>query len=185
LITSIMKIAVVVGWTLLVVEGLIIASMFVQPNMGDDAAGRGMARGFAIVLGPIMLAAAALFVWGQRGGPAAAFWGGLGVMAIPLVVIVQKNVVGTFNRLDRAQGEARYGKFSDARLTRSRARDREGRHRDGTRHARRGARGLRREKSAWAHDLRPCRRARRRVRGARSLARDRAHAAGRRRDADT
>ena len=113
-----MKIAVIVGWVLLAIEGLFIASMFVQPNVGDDAAGRGMARGFAIVLAPILLAAAALFIWGQRGGPRAAFWAGLGLMAIPLFFVVQKKLVGAFDRLDRAQGQARYGKFADARLTR-------------------------------------------------------------------
>ena len=60
-----MKAAVILGWVLLVVEGLIVASMFVNPNMGDDAAGRGVARGFAIVLGPALLGSAALFIWGN------------------------------------------------------------------------------------------------------------------------
>ena len=54
-------------------------------RLGDDAAGRGMARGFAVILGPILLVAAALFIWGQRGGPRPAFWAGFRIMAIPLV----------------------------------------------------------------------------------------------------
>jgi len=113
-----MKIAVIAGWILLVIEGLIIASMFIQPNMGDDAAGRGMARGFAVLLGPVLLLAAALFVWGQRGGPRVAFWAGFAIMAIPLMVIVKNNVAGTFNSLDTAAGKKLYGKFDDSRLTR-------------------------------------------------------------------
>jgi hypothetical protein len=108
-----MKIAVIAGWILLVIEGLIIASMVIQPNMGDDAAGRGMARGFAVVLGPVLLLAAALFVWGQRGGPRVAFWAGFAIMAIPLMVIVKNNVVGTFNSLDIAAGKKLYGKFDE------------------------------------------------------------------------
>jgi hypothetical protein len=113
-----MRVAVIVGWALLVIEAVIITTMFVQPNMGDDAAGRGMARGFGIILGPVLLVAATLFVWGQRGGPRAVFWVGFGVMAIPLIYILQSNVMGTFNRLDRAQGKARNAKFADRRLTR-------------------------------------------------------------------
>lgn len=112
-----MKVAIVIGWILLAIEALLIASMVVQPNVGDDAAGRGMARGFAMILGPVLLVAAGLFVWGQRGGPRAAFWAGLGIMAIPLVFITVNTVSGQIRSLDLAAGKARYGKFADARLT--------------------------------------------------------------------
>ena len=112
-----MKFAVILGWILLVIEGAIIAGMFIQPNMGDDAAGRGMARGFAVILGPVLLVAAALFLWGQRGGPRAAFWIGFGVMAIPLAVIIRNTVSGKLRSLDIAAGKSLYGKFDDARLT--------------------------------------------------------------------
>ena len=112
-----MKIAVIVGWILLVIEAALVLSMFVQPNMGDDAAGRGMARGFAVVLGPILLLAAGLFVWGQRGGPRFAFWAGFAIMAIPLAFIIKNHVVGRFNSFELSRGRALYGKFDDRRLT--------------------------------------------------------------------
>jgi len=112
------KIAIIVGWALLIVETLLVASMIVQPNVGDDAAGRGMARGFAFVLGPLLLVATALFVWGQRGGPRVAFWAGFAVMAIPLVAIVGSRLATTIGSLDLAAGKARSGTFPDRRLTR-------------------------------------------------------------------
>jgi hypothetical protein len=112
-----MKIAVTVGWILLVIETALVLSMFVQPNMGDDAAGRGMARGFAMVLGPMLLIAGALFAWGQRGGPRFAFWAGFAIMAIPLAFIIKNSVVGRFNSFEHARGRALYGKFDDGRLT--------------------------------------------------------------------
>ena len=71
-----MKIAIIAGWILLAIETALVLYMFVQPNVGDDAAGRGMALGFGIVLGPVLLISAALFIWGQRGGPRVAFWTG-------------------------------------------------------------------------------------------------------------
>ena len=112
-----MKIAVVVGWILLVLEAALVISMFVLPNVGDDAAGSGMARGFAIVLGPLLLLSGGLFIWGQRGGPRFAFWAGFAIMAIPLAFIVQAKVVGAFNSLEYKRGKALYGKFKDERLT--------------------------------------------------------------------
>jgi hypothetical protein len=113
-----MKLAVITGWILLALEGLFVAVLFVSKNMGDDAAGRGMARGFAVILGPILLVAAALFIWGQRGGPRPAFWAGFGIMAIPLVFFLVTSAKKTLRGFDLAAGKALYGKFNDRRLTR-------------------------------------------------------------------
>lgn len=113
-----MKLAVITGWILLALEGLFVAVLFVSKNMGDDAAGRGMARGFAVILGPILLVAAALFIWGQRGGPRPAFWAGFGIMAIPLVFFLVTSAKKTLRGFDLAAGKALYGKFDDRRLTR-------------------------------------------------------------------
>lgn len=113
-----MRLAVITGWILLIVEASIVAWLFLMRNMGDDAAGRGMARGFAMLLGPIVLLAAALFVWGQRGGPRAAFWVGFGIMTIPLVLIVINMTRGTLRSVNLAAGKAQFGKFDDGKLTR-------------------------------------------------------------------
>ena len=64
-----MKPLLVIGWILLALEALFVVMQAVTKNVGDDAAGRGMAGGFAIVLAPIVLVAAGLFYWGSRGGP--------------------------------------------------------------------------------------------------------------------
>ena len=113
-----MKLAVIAGWILLVIEALIIGTMLVQPNAGDDAAGRGVARAMALVLTPFLLVVAALFVWGQRGGPRIAFWAGFGVMAIPLAVILRNTVARSVRRLDSAAGKAVDARFPDERLSR-------------------------------------------------------------------
>jgi hypothetical protein len=112
------KIFIVAGWVLLAIEAVIIAGLAMSPNIGDDAAGRGAARGFALVLGLVLVAAGALFLWGQRGGPRPAFWIGLGIMALPLVVIGRNVVAGQLGRFDRAMSRARDANFEDARLAR-------------------------------------------------------------------
>src|SRR5919112_6840387 len=112
-----MKFVVILGWILFVIEGVLIATMFVNPNMGDDAAGRGMARGFATILGPILLVAAALFIWGQFGGPRAAFVTGFGIMAIPLLFIAKGSISRNLGNFNYAAGKAQLGKFDDRRLT--------------------------------------------------------------------
>jgi hypothetical protein len=113
-----MKIAVIVGWILLAIETALVLYMFVQPNVGDDAAGRGMALGFGIILGPVLALSAALFIWGQRGGPRVAFWAGFSIMAIPLAFILINSGSRKIGELDRAAGKARSLTFDDKRLTR-------------------------------------------------------------------
>ena len=113
-----MKIAIIVGWILLAIEAALVLYMFVQPNVGDDAAGRGMAAGFGLVLGPILALSAALFIWGQRGGPRIAFWTGFGIIAVPLAFIAITSGSRKFDQLDRAHSKARSLEFPDERLTR-------------------------------------------------------------------
>lgn len=106
------------GWILLVLEALFVIVLFFQRNLGDDAAGRGMARGFSYVLAPIVLLAGAAFVWGQQGGPRGAFWAGLLVLAVPLLFGAFNFAGGTLRKLERTIWRAQAGRFEDGRLTR-------------------------------------------------------------------
>lgn len=113
-----MKWLVVAGWVLFGLEALFVAMLALQRNMGDDAAGRGMATGFAIVLAPIVLVAGGLFLWGQRGGPKAAFWVGLAMVASPVLFAAFSLATGTLGKAGRAMERAQYGRFDDPALTR-------------------------------------------------------------------
>ena len=112
-----MKPLIVIGWILLALEALFVVMLAVTKNVGDDAAGRGMATGFAIVLGPIVLVAAGLFYWGTRGGPAIAFWIGLVMAGAPVIFGVLNLAGGAFTDFARARGRAQYGTFDDQALT--------------------------------------------------------------------
>ncbi|MBK7974299.1 MAG: hypothetical protein IPK07_13815 [Deltaproteobacteria bacterium] len=111
-----MKAIVTLGWILLALEALFVAMLFVQRNMGDDAAGRGMATGFAIALSPVVLIAGALFLWGQRGGPAPVLWLALAVIYAPVGFGAVTFARGTFRKIDRAAARAQFGKFDDHHL---------------------------------------------------------------------
>lgn len=116
------------GWILLGLEAAFVCILFLQRNMGDDAAGRGMATGFAIVLAPIVLLAGGLLFWGtRRGGPSVAFWTGAFIVYTPVMFGAYSFVDGTLHQIDQAMGRAQFGKFDGApALTRmARAIDRE------------------------------------------------------------
>lgn len=113
-----MRLAVIVGWILFALEALFVASLYLTKNMGDDAAGRGLARGWAMILAPVVLAAGALFIWGQRGGPRPAFWAGFGIMALPLAFFALNAAKGSLRSLDLAAGKAMFGSYANGRLTR-------------------------------------------------------------------
>ncbi|TDP74909.1 hypothetical protein [Roseateles toxinivorans] len=112
-----MKIHVMSAWTLLALEALFVLMLALQRNMGDDAAGRGMATGFAMLLAPVVLAAAGLLWWGSRGGPAVAWWLGFCIVASPLAYGAVNFSVDMLKKIDRGMWRAQQGRFADARLT--------------------------------------------------------------------
>lgn len=48
------KTVATIGWICFAINALFVLSLFVFRNVGDDAAGRGMAQGFALVLTPVL-----------------------------------------------------------------------------------------------------------------------------------
>lgn len=55
----------VVVWVFFLLDAVFVAMLAIQKNMGDDAAGRGMALGFAMMLAPVVAVAGCLLAWGQ------------------------------------------------------------------------------------------------------------------------
>lgn len=103
-----MKALAIVAWAFFAVDLLIVGSLFATRNMGDDAAGRGMATGFAIVLTPIVLAVGALLLWAHRSGSKAGLWASVLLTGIPFWFLLA-NILG----------EARSSLFGALRHSRS------------------------------------------------------------------
>jgi hypothetical protein len=106
-----------VGWTCLALDALFVVMMFVTRNVGDDAAGRGMATGFGIVLTPIVLLAGAALWWAQRSG---SLWGVLLAtlfVGLPLLILAKNVAMGPVSAIERAIRRSGEGIFDDRVLT--------------------------------------------------------------------
>jgi hypothetical protein len=114
-----MRILTIAAWVLFALEVILVGGMFFQRNMGDDAAGRGMARGFAMILAPILLAAGALFWWGGHSHVRPAYWIGLLLIASPVILGAASGTRGKLRSWNHALGRAQYGRFGDARLSKA------------------------------------------------------------------
>lgn len=112
-----MKVALIAGWVLLAVE-IGIVSLMATGHDGGDAAGQGMAKGFAMLAAPFLVVAAGLLLWGQLTGHPWGVWGGTGIVGVPCAVAVAlllPNLVPNFGRI---LYQAQAGSFADSRLTR-------------------------------------------------------------------
>jgi hypothetical protein len=107
----------VVGWVCFALDAFVVVGMFVSRNMGDDAAGRGMARGYALLLAPVLLIAGILLVQGQRVGSRWAILAGTLIVALPFLLFAWNLFTDAGSGLARTISRSREGKYADARLT--------------------------------------------------------------------
>ena len=106
-----------IGWICFALDALFVLMLFATKNMGDDAAGRGMATGFAIVLLPILFAAGGILLWGTRTGSKAGTIAGAVFTALPFILLGANFVSGMVGKVERAASLSRRGKFRDPALT--------------------------------------------------------------------
>lgn len=112
-----MKALTVLAWILFGIDALVVINLWLVKNMGDDAAGRGMATGFAMLLTPVVLALGALLFWATRAGSRPGILAALAVLGIPLwmgLANYGKEITGQLVRGARRREELVY---PDARLS--------------------------------------------------------------------
>lgn len=113
-----MSALVTFGWVLLAGEALFVLMMLVTRDMGDDAAGRGLATAWGLVLGAVLLVAGSAFAWGQLGGPRVALYGGLLVISTPVLYGAYDMAGGGLGSLRRWARQRSRVTFADPRLSR-------------------------------------------------------------------
>ncbi len=112
-----LKTTLVLGWIAFALDLIFVIGLFATRNVGDDAAGRGMATGFAMVLAPVLLLAGGILLWGTMSGARLGIIGGAIFTGLPFIVLAFKFASGQVENASRAVSQSRRGKFSDAQLT--------------------------------------------------------------------
>lgn len=111
-----MKTLVTAAWVVFGFEVLFVAGLFLSRNIGDDAAGRGLATAWGLILAPILLVAGGLLWWGSRGGPKVALVVGLLAVGSPVLAFGYNTARGFVRKTLRGMARSRHGRYQDPRL---------------------------------------------------------------------
>ncbi len=110
------RVIALIGWVCLALDAAFVIALIVVRDAGNDAAGRGVGRGWGVVLLPVLLIAAGVLYWGTKSGSKAVTIGGTLIVALPFMLLAQGKIQQMrANSADRAQ-KAQHGQFGDARL---------------------------------------------------------------------
>lgn len=112
-----MKLLVSIGWICFALDAAFIAYLFIAKNAGDDAAGRGVASGYAMVLLPILLLSGGVLWWGAKNNSSFGILTGVALVALPFIFLGYNAITRTKERIDYAQTKARDGRFKNPALT--------------------------------------------------------------------
>ncbi len=112
-----LKAFAIAGWVFLALEGAAVARLLLTKNMGDDAAGRGLATAWGLLLAPVVLAAGGLLFWAQRSGSYAGVVAVTLVVGFPFLLMAGQVVLGPVHAIERALKNVGRGRFEDPNLT--------------------------------------------------------------------
>lgn len=107
----------VLAWICLALDAILVVAMFVTRNVGDDAAGYGVATIYGLALNPILLGTATLLWWATRHGSRAGLMAGALIAGIPFIALAANRAGNLLDRIDHARYRATLGQFTDPALT--------------------------------------------------------------------
>ncbi|MBK9089880.1 MAG: ankyrin repeat domain-containing protein [Holophagales bacterium] len=112
-----LKAIAVAGWVFLALEAAAAARLLLTKNMGDDAAGRGLATAWGLLLAPAVLAAGGLLFWAQRSGSYPGVVAVTLVVGFPFLLMAGRVVMGPVHAVERVLKNVGRGRFEDPKLT--------------------------------------------------------------------
>ena len=112
-----MKSLVVLGWIFFALDALFVAFLFISKNAGDDAAGRGVATGYAMVLVPLLLLVGGVLWWGAKHNSSFAILTGVALVGLPFVFLGYNAVRRNLDGVAYAREQARNGQFKTPLLS--------------------------------------------------------------------
>jgi hypothetical protein len=108
-----LRVLTIVAWVLFAADSFMVVAGMVSPNMGNDAAGRGMAMGFALV-GLVFLAigGAALF-FGRRAHSRLAVTGSLVLLGLPMLLFFGTDVESMMHSMTGWISDRKVGRYPE------------------------------------------------------------------------
>ena len=112
-----MKVLAIVGWICFALDALFIIYLFAAKNAGDDAAGRGVATGYALVLVPILLAFGGVLWWSTRNSSRVGTVAGVILLALPFIFLAKQAIDRRVENAKYLADKARDGRFKSPVLS--------------------------------------------------------------------
>lgn len=112
-----LKAFAIAGWVFLALEAAAVARLLLVRNMGDDAAGRGLATAWGLVFAPLVLVAGGLLFWAQRSGSYPGVVAIALVVGLPFLLMAGWVVMGPVHAVERVLKNLGRGSFEDPKLT--------------------------------------------------------------------
>ncbi|MEP6779916.1 MAG: ankyrin repeat domain-containing protein [Gemmatimonadaceae bacterium] len=112
-----MKLLVSIGWICFALDAAFIVYLFIAKNAGNDAAGRGVATGYAMVLLPILLLAGGVLWWGAKNNSSFGILTGTALVGLPFIFLGYNAIKRKVADVQYAQLQARDGRFKSPALT--------------------------------------------------------------------
>lgn len=106
----------VIGWICFALDAAFVVALIVIRDAGSDAAGRGLGRGWGLLLLPILLAAGALLYWGSKNQSKAGTIVGTLMVALPFILLAQGKFKQMRENSNYRAEKAEHGRFVDANL---------------------------------------------------------------------
>lgn len=111
-----LRVITIVGWICFALDAAFVIALLVIRDAGNDAAGRGVGRGWGLVLLPVLLAAGGLLYWSSRSGSKAGAIAGTVLVALPFIMLAQGKLKQTRENSVAREQAAEHGQFVDAGL---------------------------------------------------------------------
>ena len=107
----------IIGWICFALDAAFIVALVVIRDAGSDAAGRGLGRGWGLILLPILLAAGGLLYWGTKSRSSFGALTGTLMTALPFILLAQSKISQMRETARYNAQQAEHGRFADANLT--------------------------------------------------------------------
>lgn len=111
-----MRIIAIFGWLCFALDAAFVVALLVMSDVGSDAAGRGLGRGWGVMLLPILLAAGGLLYWGTKSRSSFGVLTGTLMVALPFILLANNKIKQLKESADYYARLAEHGQFADGNL---------------------------------------------------------------------